>query len=227
MELAQPMGNAWLTIWTEPRKTIRNIVDTNPRYHVLLLIVLGTELGLLAGLAARPPALPGNMTAENAATVQQYLRIGGIAMIVIAPLFAIVSLYIGGAVLRWAGELIGGVATSVQVRAAIAWSTIPSIGAAVINLVAVGTGVIKIAPPPQKFEGFGTVLAQLNGAELIAAAIGIWGAVIWFKCLGEVHRFSAWKALAASIITVALALLAMAAVGMGLLIAALMFAHRT
>ena len=39
--------NPWVTIWLKPRQTIRQVVETNPRYLVLPLIMISGALGLL------------------------------------------------------------------------------------------------------------------------------------------------------------------------------------
>jgi len=44
-----------------------------------------------------------------------------IAALIVGSIGGVISLYIGGAILRWTGSLFGGQATSEEVRAAIAW----------------------------------------------------------------------------------------------------------
>ena len=52
-----------------------------------------------------------------------------------------VSLYISGVILKWSGGLLGGVASRVEVRAALAWGQIPAIAAEIILLLAVLQGI--------------------------------------------------------------------------------------
>jgi len=219
-------GSPYLTIWTAPRATIRRIVDSNPRYRVILLVVLGTEVavagGLLTGIPAGSQELRTSLSPETAQYIWRMLLA---AALVVGPLFAILSLYVSGALMRWAGGVLGGTATLVEVRAAIAWSSIPSIAAAAVNAVGLATGVISAPIAPRKFAGLHQVAAQLNPLSLVFVVLAIWGTVIWLKCLGEVHRFSAWRALGASLLGALAAMGALLAVGIAGVVAALVFMH--
>ena len=225
MDTAQSVS-PYLTIWTAPRATIRQIVDTNPRYRVIFLVVLGTEVavagGLLTGLPAGSQELGTTLSPETARYVWRLLLA---AMLVIGPIFAIISLYVSGALMRWAGAVLGGTATAVQVRAAIAWSSIPSIAGAALNLVGLATGVISAPVQPQKFEGLRTVTSQVNAFSVIFVILAIWGTVIFLKCLGEVHRFSAWRALGASLLGALAAMGAILAAATAAIVAAMFFMH--
>ncbi len=136
-----PSGSPYLTIWTAPRATIRQIVDTNPRYRVIFLVVLGTEVAVLGGLLTGLPKGSQTWNAHPAGNRAAYVwRLLLAAMLVVGPVFAIISLYVSGALMRWAGGVLGGTATAVQVRAAIAWSSIPSIAGAAVNVLGLATG---------------------------------------------------------------------------------------
>jgi hypothetical protein len=225
MDAAQS-GSPYLGIWTAPRATIRQIVDTNPRYRVIFLIVLGTEVAVAGGLLIGMPKGSQELgTSLSPETAQYVWRLLLVAMLVVGPLFAVISLYASGALMRWAGAMLGGTADSVQVRAAIAWSSIPSIAGAAVNVLGLAFGVIGVPVQPQKFEGLRTVAAQFNGLSVILAILAIWGAVIWLKCLGEVHGFSAWKALGASLIGALAAMGALLVAAVALFVAAMFFMH--
>ena len=225
MDAAQS-GSPYLTIWTAPRATIRQIVDRNPRYHVIFLIVLGTEAavagGLLTGLPGGPHALGTTLAPETARYIWRLLIAG---MMVAGPLFAVISLYASGALMRWAGGVLGGTATSVEVRAAIAWSSIPSIAAAALNVVGLAIGVISVPVQPQRFEGLRTVTAQFNAFSIIFVILAFWRTVIFLKCLSEVHRFSAWRALGASLLGALAAMGALLAAAAVMVVAMMFFMH--
>jgi hypothetical protein len=223
---AAQSGSPYLGIWTAPRATIRQIVNTNPRYRVIFLIVLGTEVAVTGGLLTGMPEGSHELgTSLSPETAQYVWRLLLAAMLVVGPLFAVFSLYASGALMRWAGGVLGGTATAVQVRAAIAWSSIPGIAGTAVNVLGLAIGVISVPVQPQKFEGLRTVTAQFNGFSVILAILTIWGAVIWLKCLGEVHGFSAWKALGASLIAALAAMGAMLAAAVALFVAAMFFMH--
>ena len=82
-------------------------------------------------------------------------------------------------------------------RAAIAWSSVPGIAGEIVLLIAIlmGTPVPQATPGamPHIDPGFYKFL-------VVEAVLGIWGFVILLKTIGEVHRFSAWRALLAALI---------------------------
>jgi len=197
---------------------------------VIFLTVLGAEIaacwGLLvkpAGLAQMVPQLAPQVTPQM---VQQTLRMLSLAALVALPLFAVISLYGAAALLRWAGGLIGGTATAAEVRAAIAWSTIPSIVSTAVSLLGLVMGA-AIVPAPQNFEGVQTLFLQINAFEVINLILAIWSTVIWLKCMGEVNRFSAWRALGASVIATAVGIGITIGLGIVLMITLFFYIHNS
>ena len=108
----------------------------------------------------------------------------------------VLTLFIGGVVLKWTGSLLGGVASAVELRAAIAWPQVILIGGGIISLLvwaALGmpvphftTGTLPQIDPA--FHQFAIVGGMIGGA------FHFWCFVVGLKCIGEVHRFSAWRA---------------------------------
>jgi hypothetical protein len=228
MEMPASSRSPYLTIWTEPRSTVRQIVDRNPRYHVICLTVLGAEMAACWGLLVKPAALlemmPQLAPQVTPQMFQHTLRMLSLAALVVSPPFAIISLYGAAALLRWAGGLLGGTASSAEVRAAIAWSTIPAIVSTAVSLLGLVTGA-PIAPASQNFEGLRTLLVQINAFEVIYLILAIWSTVIWLKCMGEVNRFSAWRALGASAIATAVGIGIAIGLGIALMITLFFYIH--
>ena len=126
--------------------------------------------------------------------------------VAIQAALGVLVLFIVGAVLKWSGSLLGGVASRVEVRAAMAWSQVPGIAAGIVLLIAVllGVPIPRSATPgtlPQIDPAFYKVM-------VVEGVLGFWGFIVWLKCIGEVHRFSAWRALAAILIPPLIALVA-------------------
>ena len=188
--------DSWLTIWYRPRATIRRIVDTDPRKFVLGIAWLAGALAALNNqVAAATIDLPAN--------VAHFPRLGPIGITIAAFIFGVLSvvgLYGLASLYRWSGHILGGTAAKVEVRAALAWSLVPGIYLTVVTIAATMLGFYT-APAPD-------LTSPLN---LVQTTIGIWVFVIALKCLGEVHRFSAWRALGA----ILLGTLAMFAVVIG------------
>jgi Yip1 domain len=191
--------DSWLTIWYRPRATIRRIVDTDPTRFVLGIAWLAGALAVLNNQVA-------TATIDLPANVSHFPRLGPIGITIAAfllGLLSVVGLYGLAALYRWSGGILGGTATAVEVRAALAWSQVPGLYLVVVTIVATMLGFYT-APAPH-------TMSPLN---LVETVVGIWVFVILLKCLGEVHRFSAWRALGA----ILLGTLAMFAVAAGIVI---------
>jgi Yip1 domain len=182
---AEVIGNPWATIWTRPRATIRRIVETDVGYQVTFLAILS---GALIWLERRW---------SNPSTAAAFPMLVVIAVIVGAVL-GIIELYVNGALLKWAGAALGGVGSYAEVRAALAWSRVPVIVAVSIGVLAILLGTDGPMLGAES-SGSGTSLLLLHGALVM------WGFVVMLKCVGEVHRFSAWRALG-SILLIAVGL---------------------
>jgi hypothetical protein len=115
----------------------------------------------------------------------------------------VLFLYVGAAILTWSGGLLGGVASGVEMRAAMAWSQVPGIAAAIVLVIAVLMGV----PVPQLM---GSTLPHIDPAFykvlLIELVLGLWGGIIGMYCIAEVHRFSTWRAFCATLIPAVVAM---------------------
>lgn len=185
----------FFTIWTEPRATIRRIVDTDATRNVIALPAVSGAISALESQWSR--ALGNN------ANLSVLWPLWVAVSVAIWSALSVVFLFISAAILRWTGSLLGGVATSVEVRAALAWSQVIGIVGAIILLGAVLMGVPVPQPTPGTIVHIDPALSRIMTVE---AVLGIWGLVVSLKCLGEVHRFSAWRALAAVLIPGVIAL---------------------
>ena len=182
---AEVIGNPWATVWTKPRATIRRIVESDVRYQVTFLAILS---GALIWLERRW---------SNPSTAAAFPMLVVIAVVVGAVL-GIIELYVNGALLKWAGAALGGVGSYAEVRAAVAWSRVPVIVAVSIGILAILLGTDGPMLGAES-SGSGAGLLLLHGALVM------WGFVVMLKCLGEVHRFSVWRALG-SILLIVLAI---------------------
>lgn len=201
-EPAVAIGIPWITIWTRPRATIRRIVDVDPRYQVVFLAGLAGALSGLESAWSRPPTSAAPGIGSWPILVVLSVVIGGI--------LGVIGLYINGVLLKWSGEMLGGSATYGEVRAALAWGQVPAI-------VAMAAGTISIllgAGAPLTALAGGSLRGTSLGSTLFNAVLGLWSFVITLKCLGEVHRFSAWRALGA----MAVVLLAVFVIALGVLL---------
>lgn len=168
---------------------MRAIIDTDPRHHVLLLA-----------------ALAGVGKAMNTASMRSLgdeisVPVIIFSSLVVGAIGGIIGLYIWGVLLRWTGSWLGGSACSAEVRAGIAWSSVPVIWAMLLwipELALFGKEMFTYETP--RIDDSLTLSLTLLGFGVTEVAIGIWWFVVFLKCIGEVHAISAWKALGASLL---------------------------
>ncbi len=192
-----PVGeplNPWISMWTKPRATVRQQLDTDPAQYVLLLAILGGISGVYDDVDFDSEILAERIGLFVGAAI------GG-------AIFGIIWLYLSAWLTGIAGRSIGGVGNAAQVRTALAWSNIPTVWLLPLNLgVALSVAVLG----PERVFG-AIVQAQNDPAafDLFAmptwffalAALGVvvllWQIVITCQAVGEAHEFSSWKGLGA------------------------------
>jgi hypothetical protein len=179
----------FFSIWIEPRATIRRIVDSDPTRNVLALAAIGPAINSL--ISQWSAVING--TAHPSVLWPLWVAFS----VAIQAALGILFLYIFAAVFRWSGSLLGGTATGVEVRAALAWSQVPAIVAEIILLFALFAGV----PMPKMLPGrLPLIDPAFYKVMVVEGVLGLWGFIVSLKCIGEVHRFSAWRAFLAILI---------------------------
>jgi len=176
--------NPWVSMWTKPRATIQQIVDTNPEYLVLLLAAIS---GFSESL--------NRASTKSMGDKLEWPMIFLIAAIV-GPLGGIIGLYIGSVLIRWTGGWIGGQASSQHIRAALAWSSVPAVWLLIIwipELALFGQEMFTTEMPI--VDASLSLTFILLGFSVIEIVISVWIIVVLLKCIGQVQGFSAWKAL--------------------------------
>jgi hypothetical protein len=176
--------NPWFSMWMKPRATIRQIVDRDPEHMVLLLAAI---YGISKVL--------DRAVAKNLGDKISWPFIFIIAIIA-GPFSGVISLYLGGLLIRWTGSWIGGEGTAENIRAAIAWAYVPIIWTLVLwipQLLLFGQELFTEETPIMDESLILTGIFW--GISLIELIVAIWTIVIFLKCIGEVQGFSAWKAL--------------------------------
>jgi hypothetical protein len=191
--MANEAGNSitpFFTIWTEPRATIRRIVDTDPTRNVIALAATGPAISALAVQWSR--------ALSNNANLSVLWPLWVVASVVFRAALGVLFLFIFSAIFKWSGSLLGGVASRVEVRGALAWSQVPGIAAATVLLLAVLMGIPL--PVPTTTGAFPAIDPAFYKVMVVEGVLALWGFVVSLKCIGEVHRFSAWRALFAVLI---------------------------
>lgn len=181
--------NPWLSIWTKPRQTIQQIVDTNPQHLVLLL----------AGLSGISESLDRASNRNSGDTLSLTIILP--IIILIGPISGIIGLYLYGALIKWTGNWLDGKASGEEVRAAIAWATVPLVFTLPLwipQIALLGQEIFKSQTPLLDSNlSLAIILLALVIIEFLAA---VWSFFLLMHCLGQVQGFSAWKALGNAIL---------------------------
>ena len=170
----QPL-NPWFSIWTQPRKTIRQQLDKEPGGFTELLAMTG---GIAMALTNGIQASNVNFNALVTSAV-----LGG-------SLFGILQLSLASALIRFTGKWLGGTGKYSEIRTALAWSNVPNTWSLILWI-----------PVLFLYEGkfLGGIFRPISSGSItvfivIIAVITIWTFFIQVKCIAEAQRFSAWRA---------------------------------
>lgn len=196
--------NPWISMWTRPRDTIRQIVDSNPEHLVLVLAAIAGFANTL-----------NRASTKNMGDLYEWPLIF-LAAAIIGPIAGIIGLYIGGALIRWAGGWMGGDASPENIRAAMAWSGVPVIWALLLwipELLLFGQEMFTTEI--QRIEDEPGLAYVLLGFAAIEITIAIWAFIIFLKCLGQVQGFSAWKALGNTLLAMLTVIVPLAMIAVG------------
>ena len=187
--IEEQLLNPWVSMWTKPRATIQQIVDTNPQRLVLLLAAA-------AGFGQALDRASINSIGDRVDWPVIFIvaAVGG-------PIAGLIGLYIGGALIHWTGTWIGGKTSAENIRAAIAWSSVPMLWALVLwipELALFGQELFTAETPV--IDADTTLNSAFLAFGVVEVTIGIWTLIVYLKCLAQVQGFSAWKALGNSIL---------------------------
>lgn len=180
LEKDQPQPSPFISIWLHPRATIRRIVDSDPTKHVILLaILMGIEWAL---------NLASSQQVGNTWSLGAILAVCTIA----GALLGVISLYAVAEIYRWFGNLGNAtLATSKQVRAAIAWANVPNTSLLLLwglDLLTSGEKLFKGAVPISTYDPIDTI-------------VSIWSFILLLNTLSEVHRSSRWASCAVMLLS--------------------------
>jgi signal peptidase I len=181
MKTIQPENppSPWMSVWLSPRQTIERILASRPRHLVLLLVGLGT----IGGFASE--MIGAGVTYQ---LLDWRVLLG---LIVVGGITGIVCLYPAALVFKWIGNLLGGHASTLQLRAVAAWSLVPGIFGLVVVLALLV--VLKVSGASAS-NGLSLVL------QAILALCGLWSLVIWLSMLSQVQAFGILRAIAAFVL---------------------------
>lgn len=168
--------NPWISIWTDPRSTIKAIVKTNPKFQVFYLASL---YALESNLAF------ASYWSLGLSFPFYVILLGALAL---SPIVGWIWLYLTGWILSFTGKWVGGHAPSSHLRAAVAWAKIPSCASLLMWLAlllsnAEMTFIHVRSGPFYVFMG------------LISLILSIWSFVLLVQSVREVQKLSLGRSL--------------------------------
>ncbi len=168
--------NPWLTMWGQPRATVRALVHSKPAYGIYLLASI---------YALQSFFFYANWWSLGLNTHYYTLLALGVLL---SPLIGFIWLYFNAWLLHLTGRLFRGHASSASLRTALAWSNIPTS----LNLL---PWLIFLALDPS------TAFIQDAGGppsiflNLISFILAIWSLTLLIQCLRELQSFTILRSL--------------------------------
>ncbi|MDZ7315047.1 MAG: YIP1 family protein [candidate division KSB1 bacterium] len=188
--------NPWASIWLNPRGTIRQIVDTDPRRSLLLLAA--------GGGVAQACNFAVNMALGSALELDEII----LFILAFGPLAGFLSLWLWTLALTFVTRWFGGLADRSAVRAAVAWSWAPTVYLLPlwgVRYILFRDELFKDARPFVESHGLLSALYSFfGGVDLLLSFLTVF---ILVQTIAEVSRFSVWRSMGAILFVLLLLLL--------------------
>lgn len=166
--------NPWISMWSEPRRTIRSIVNTNPKFGVFYLAIIYAVQAFFF------------LFSHLHLTTSVHLNI--LLGVIFSPLVGIFWLCSCGFIFYWIGRGFRGTAPVSHLIAAVAWSNIPmSISLLMWFVLLVASQGVDLLYYP---KGISSVFILF-----IAFIVSAWSFVLLIQSIREVQHFSLGKAI--------------------------------
>lgn len=173
--------NAWLWIWIRPRAVIRAKIDRGPTWGMW-------GIPIAAGIGAMLDYASGFDAGDHWST-----RTIVLFCVTIGALSPIAATWIGSWLFGVVGRNFGGRGTSLDLRIASCWSSIPGLRDGFSFLAAwLIVGPRVFTSDWSSIEAVSWAAPALMGVVVATLVAMAWGLVIAVKAVAEAHRFS-WR----------------------------------
>lgn len=169
--------NPWLTMWSQPRSTIRALIHNKPAYGIYILAAI---------FALQSFFFYANWWSLGLSTSTYLLLALGV---ILSPLLGLIWLYFTAFIFYLTGRLLKGAAPASHLRTAIAWSRIPTTITLLMWLILIFTSSdsVFIQEPT---SGPSSIFVNL-----ITFILGIWSLILLIQSLREIQSFSIGRTL--------------------------------
>jgi signal peptidase I len=182
-----PNLNPWLSIWWKPQATINALTQRAGRTYTLLLVAIA-GIGWMIDIAH--PVL------------HWFTMIAG--AILLGPLFALLGLFLYGALLAWTGRPLGGTGSQGALRIGLAWAAMPNVLAALVLVGAVAFFGQDFVRAYASTTDSGNLLFE--AIIVITAGLSLWSLILTVRVIGAVQNFGIWRSLANLALTILIVL---------------------
>jgi hypothetical protein len=168
----QKLGmNPWVTMWASPRRTIRAVVDSNPKNAFFLLAAINFLQGFFY------------FNGYFSLSISYRFAISVIIAVVLSPVIGAIWCYFFGWLVFMVGKRLNGQGVIPHIIASYVWSRLPL----TINLFM--WFVLLVFSSGQMFIQYteGLSLFFINCTVFIT---GIWSLILMVQALAEVQRYS-------------------------------------
>src|SRR5690606_31133247 len=155
------------------RATIRQVMRTDPRRHVILVTALGGACDII------DPELIADESLD-------IILVKFIGQMLFGGAVALVGLFLMGWMVKVVARWFGGVGTALHTRAALGWGYVPVVWAFPLLMV---FNILLVAVPIDGGDGK-ILLAVYLVAAFIMLLIGIWQLIITSCAVAEVYQFT-------------------------------------
>lgn len=188
VETSTEAPSPFLNVWIHPRRTLRSVLETAPKEHVAWILLLTSAASSLdnAFYQGEGDSISSGLIVLRALTIGSWLGLLGY--------------WIFAHIISWCGEWFGGRGDTVQIRAALAWGSLPKACSLIfwgILVWAAGSGIFgsQIADLESEDLGLGQALGGLLAIAFIPT-LQIWSLVLLCHTIAEAQGFkSAWRGL--------------------------------
>ncbi len=183
--------NPWFSMWTRPRRTLKHVLADDPEYWIF-------GLGAISGVSEALDRASTKSLGDDI-SLPALLAIA----VVLGAISGVVSIYLYGFLVTWTGRWLGGKASNLEVRTALALPNVIAGWSLLLWIplfVFLGNDMFTTEMP--RLEANPELDWLVRGVFAIEIVLGVWYVVVALQCLSEVQGFSAWRALANAIVAI-------------------------
>jgi len=187
--------NPWIGIITQPRATTRYILDSGKwnniwgLYAIIFVMMIPTMI-LSMVMQAPTQDLPSGMDQTFFYGMMGFMLV---FMLVLGYPIGVLMVYILGYFCKLAGSWLDGVGTTAELRIAFTWSYVASMYLNILMIIPYGLIAYYNFTSPSADPVRQIIMSLVIMA--ISLPVTIIYLIIASKCIGEAHRFSAWRGL--------------------------------